>query len=282
MAILGKSFEFNYKSSDDFNLRLVSLDHLDEYPMGLSKEILRGETTLNRNVANHFGTRYESPLSFEFTIAKKDFGTFTRKEIADINAWLTSPKIPTLLHFVDCDEGEEYVDYFGCFLSSTNFNTSGIVMLTYTFECNAPYGWSKERVVTHQSTAVESTFTCNNDSDEYEEFIYPKIKIESTAGTSITIRNRTEYEQFTMTYPANDLPVYIDTRNHRIYQIIGGEEALVNLDNIGWDVSEVSSLGDAVEGIYWLRLVHGQNDLVCTGDFTITLTYRVPRKVGAY
>lgn len=55
MAIFGKYFDFNGKSSKDFGLKIVSFDMLDSIPMGLERTINIGEMNIFRQRPNHFG-----------------------------------------------------------------------------------------------------------------------------------------------------------------------------------------------------------------------------------
>lgn len=281
MALFGKSFTYNNKNSDDFDLVLCTMEPIDEVPMGLQREIIKGNITSNRPVANHYNVKYSDVLAFEITFLKRNKERFNRTDIREINAWLTSPKHPCLLHILDFDDMvDEYVDYFGCFTEVSSSYASGVITLTYIFTCNAPYGWSKE--YTYDYTCKDSTsFICYNSSDELQEFIYPFITVTATAKSSIVITNETEIEDFKLTFPNNDLPLYIDSKNHKIYQIIGSKEVLVTLSDLGWDADTLSSVSDGSKAIYWFRLVPGQNKISVTGNCNISLSYRVPRKVGA-
>ena len=183
MAIFGSSFTYNGKSSDDFGVIICASEQPESIPMGLTREILKGEITSRRPVSNWYNTKYSDVLTFEVTITKPENRAFSREEIRDINAWLTGPRTPTLLFFED--EAFDPINYYGVFTDVTNVYGSGILMLTYTFTADSPYGWS------------------------------------------------------------------------------------TNLDN--------GSLG-----LYWVRLVPGVNKFKITGGCSIKMTFRCPRKVGAY
>lgn len=70
MAIFGKYFDFNGKSSKDFGLKIVSFDMLDSIPMGLERTINIGEMNIFRQRPNHFGATYSSTLQFTVTVVK--------------------------------------------------------------------------------------------------------------------------------------------------------------------------------------------------------------------
>ena len=282
MAIYGKSFVYNDKSSDDFDLFLCTLSPTTDVPMGLDREILKGEVTMNRPVANHYGSRYSDVLVFDVTVAKRTGMPFNRTDIREINAWLTSPKVPTLFHVIECDDFvDEYVDYYGCFTATTNVYTTGLTMLTFTFTCNAPYGWSKKYEFEYTCEGI-TDFICFNSSDELQEYVYPEMLITANADEKITIQNNTDIEDFIFTFPHNGVPLHIDTKNHKIYQIIGTSEVLVSLASLGWSAETLEGVADGTQAIYWFRLLPGENNIRVSGDCTINMSFRVPRKVGAY
>lgn len=91
MAIFGKYFEFNGKSSEDFGLMIASFDLIDSIPMGLERNVNIGEMNYYRLKPNHFGAIYTNPLQFTVTVVKdpdsSERNFFTRSEISKINAW---------------------------------------------------------------------------------------------------------------------------------------------------------------------------------------------------
>lgn len=143
MAIFGSSFTYNGKSSDDFGVIICASEQPESIPMGLTREILKGEITSRRPVSNWYNTKYSDVLTFEVTITKPENRAFSREEVRDINAWLTGPRTPTLLFFED--EAFDPINYYGVFTDVTNVYGSGVLMLTYTFTADSPYGWSNER-----------------------------------------------------------------------------------------------------------------------------------------
>ena len=155
MAIFGKYFDFNGKSSKDFGLKIVSFDMLDSIPMGLERTINIGEMNIFRQRPNHFGATYSSTLQFTVTVVKdpliSDKNFFTRSEIGKINAWLTSPRFPELFHMTDYDnavESDEYVDYFVTIQNVESTFIQEIIGLKFTINCDSPFGYSEEKTLT--------------------------------------------------------------------------------------------------------------------------------------
>ena len=291
MAIFGSSFTYNGKSSDDFGVILCVADQQpDSIAMGLTREALKGEITSRRPVANWYNTKYSDVLSFEVTITKPENRAFSRDEVRDINAWLTGPRTPTLLFFED--EAFDPINYYGVFTDVTNTYGSGILMLTYTFTCDAPYGWSNEREFKYTSGGVLEVV---NDTDEINDFVYPLLEISASPGQEIEIENLSEISSNLLTHKikftipseingtAYKNPLYMNSKFHKIYYKLNSITTLpVNLSNLGFSTDDLINLDNGSLGLYWPRLVPGTNKFNITGDCSIRMIFRSPRKVGAY
>lgn len=312
MAIFGSSFTYNGKSSDDFGVIICASEQPESIPMGLTREILKGEITSKRPVANWYNTKYSDVLSFDVTITKPEDRVFSREEVRDINAWLTGPHTPALLYFED--EAFDPINYYGVFTEVSNIYGNGILMLKYTFTADSPYGWSNEReyaynnlenslisvddkniYVTEGNVIVAlqkgDEFQVVNDTDELSDFTYPLITIYSYTGQEISIENISEISdnllshKITFTIPemvGNDVPLYIDSKYHKIYYIIGDKKILVSLSELGFTNDNLLNIDRGKMGLYWPRLIPGTNRFQITGGCSIKMSFRCPRKVGAY
>lgn len=292
MAIFGQSFTYNGISSDDYGIILCAVTQPDSMPMGLKREVVKGEITSNRPVANWYNAKYSDTLSFEITITKPEDRAFSREEVRDINAWLTGPRTPTLLFFED--EAFDPINYYGIFTDVTDTYGNGIIMLTYTFTADSPYGWSNEREFKCTSSSASSTtkFEIINDTDEFTDFVYPLFEIKSTPGTKITIENTSEISAdlkscvFSFTFPTkldSTLPIYIDSKRHRFYYKNNlGSKIILSLSDLGFTTDQLDNFDSGSLAMYWIRLIPGTNILNVTGKCDIATTFRCPRKVGAY
>lgn len=290
MAIFGSSFTYNGISSDDYGVILCAAEQPDSIPMGLTREILKGEITSSRPVANHYNTKYSDVLTFDITITKPENRAFSREEVREINAWLTAPRTPTLLFFED--EAFDPIYYFGVFTEVDDIYGNGIIMLTYTFTSNAPYGWSDEREFVFDNMSTE--FKVINDTDELNDFVYPLIKVQSTSGVKISLENDSETgtdlitPKFSFTFPTvkgyTFNTFYIDTSYHNIYFYYNGRKHSLTLNDIGITMQQLDDPIKGAVGMYWFRLVPGTNNgtIASTDNCKITFTFRCPRKVGAY
>ncbi len=276
MAVYGKNFEFNGKSSSDFGIMLAGFEEISSIPLGLDREINRGESNVYRPRQNHFGATYASPLEFELSVIKnieedQNDMIFSRNDIRSIAAWLTSPLYPILFHMTDYEFDaylEEPIDYYVTFSSIENVVVNGeIVGLTIKATCDCPFGYSQEF---SKEIPANSGITITNTSDNYDGFIYPIIKINPTDNGQITISNDTEQKSITFKSKGANNAIFIDCQRLEIKDSI---DSLIPLSDLG-----VSNPAD----IYFPRLLHGQNKISVKGNAKVTLTYREYRKVGAY
>ena len=272
MAKYGSKFEFDGKSSEDYGIVLASTGVSNSCEMGLDRTIIRGEMNKYRSQANHLGAKYSDVLSFDFTVIKNPCNKnpndllFTRSEIRNINAWLTGPEIPKILHFYDSDE---YVDYFAI-ISNVTDNAIGdkIYSLTFSVMCDSPFGYSELITKTISSTS-STTSTITNLSDDISNCVYPIITITPNVTGTVTIKNTTDEEQSISISVKKGLEITVNCKLQTFYDSIG----LLDLADIG--------LSDEFD-IYIPRLLCGDNSITITGNCSATFKYRYPKKVGAY
>ena len=247
MGQYGDSFQYNGKSSSDFNLMIAGFEVMD-IPLNLKRTTSASSINRYRHRANMYGIVYDSVLSFTVQLIKNPCKIqvtdsndlkFTRSEIREITDVVASDNA---IHCLEC-----------------------------TFECTTPYALSSEQtVVIEQGEGIVT-----NNSDEYEDYVYPTIIIEPTAteigSYSITITNETDGgKSITLKNMKRNDTVTMDCEKMTIKNRSG---SLISFDDI--DI-------DALDYIYWFRLLHGDNKILVSGDATITFVFRYPVKVGAY
>lgn len=275
MAKYGISFEYDGKSSNDFGVILASIEKNQEFEMGLTRDVIKGGMNKYRNQVNHLGSKYSDVLVFDFTIVKntcnKNPGDllFTRSEVRQINAWLTSPEFPKLLHFNDSDE---YIAYFAIITDVTDGAIGDkVYSLTYTVTCDSPYGYSDliTKTVENSSSTSSTSFVVSNTSDDLVNPVYPMITITPHSTGIISIKSNTDSEKVLTITAKKELDITINTRLQMFYDSVG----LLDFEDIG--------LSDESD-IYIPRLLQGDNNFTVTGDCAVTFSYRCPRKVGAF
>lgn len=247
--------------------------------MGLDREIVTGNTTYVRHEVYGIAGKYSDVLTLTFTFLKdpciydtQEQRKFSREDIREITAWLTSPNIPLLLEFEDYDDTWEPIDFYGNFTSVELYSVGEVYGLTVTFQCNAPWGYSKEKTYFASLTSSDDStiFEIDNDSDDWESYVYPCFKITpNTLEETITIQNITDdLGTFSFTGYTN-LVVNIDSQRLMVWDDAG----VTNYSKLGWTT-------DTMDTIYWPRLIHGENKIKIMGNCDVTMKFRLPRKVG--
>lgn len=269
----GKYFEYNGRSSEEFGVILASFGDKQDLNSGLSRSIIKGNTTRFRKRGNHIGTEYNDALEFSMTIIKNKCYTndlsFSRREIREINAWLTSPTYPILFHMFDDKSNDEDIDYFGLF-SDVEYEAAGdLIGLTLTFTCDSPFGYSP--LVKRTLSKSEQIQTINIESDELEDYVYPYLEIEALDDTDVLIKNHTTGQEVEYMGIKKGKVLCVD--NEKLIVNYKDDPQLLALHILGIrDIGEVS----------WIRFVSGLNKIEYIGDAKIKMSYRQIRKVGAY
>lgn len=272
------SFEYNGIASMDMGIVVTEINKDSRIDFGLTREIMKGDKTKYRTKANHFGTTYSEVIEFDISIAKKEICEcsnqadfrFTSSDIRKINGWLTSPQFPKLLKINNEDYYNEPIEYFALIDEIEAENEGDIFVIKYHVTCDSPFGYTPEITHTLSSTiTMPSELVITNNSDDYEEYVYPRFEIHPTVTGAITIENLTDGHS--MSFNAlKDNDVIWDCQKMQFKDFTG---TLLSFEDMG--VSDV-------DYIYWYRLCHGENRIKLSGGADIKIIYREPRKVGAF
>lgn len=269
-------FYYDGKHGSDFGIEVTNVS---EPSFGIERESIIGEKTKYRPKSHLLGVKYVDNLHFVLTVMKdfclypeQEDAYFTSQEVGRISAWLTSPQTYRPFHFEENDYFlGDFVEYFAIIRNITTSTAEDgyITYLEIEVECDSPYGWSREYVKTATATSDSpATIVIANNSDEWEDYVYPYIEIQSPGG-SITITNLSE-DNRSFTFIAPSGTTIIDTINSKI---VDKDGKMLKLKDLGID---------DVDKILLPRLIHGENKIQVTGNATITIKYRTPRKVGAF
>lgn len=316
MAKTGSSFEFNGTSSDIYGVVLCALDPIDEYEMGLARSPITGGLNRFRTRVNSLGASYDDVLQFDFTIMKnpcnlhsQNDALFTRREVRELNAWLTSPELPKLLKFEDDENDEVY--YFATITEvESGAIGSKLYELTYTVTCDSPFAWSPLYLYQYDPDDPDADengiIKLKNDSDCYEDYIYPIIHIYPNETGNLTIKNITDDNQSLTIAMRRDISITIDCQ----LQTFIDDTGVIDLDDLlvanqveeepqdieqdpvesPWGNPSSGSQETSSSGsidpydefdIYIPRLLYGVNKIQIEGDAIVTFQYRTARKVGA-
>lgn len=263
----------------DNPLALVSLDKgVDEIP-GSEKEVVTGNTSIYKTIANEYGNMYDDPLEFEYSLIKINDDLITPAEQRMIEKWLTSPKLSQYLQLFEllCDKNGAIVEppqpsaiYCGTFIQTEWIPCAeGYMGVNFTFQCDSPYAWRFYENTTYSTG--NDTALIYTETDEPEEYIYPKIEFKAINDGEEQILHDVEFE-FIHLMDENrgfkmktqiDKTIVMDCRACRITDNAGN---LFSYDDLGWqDVGK----------IYWPRLVEGYNAFRVITDRNVTIEMKI-------
>ena len=310
-------FEFNGHTSDEYGLIVTRIEENDTL---VNRSLQLGEKNKYRPKENQFGTLYGDNYSFKMGVMRNpcrnknvvpelkngilkydstytpyldnvilkfsmnytadikngiiipnDSDYLTSNNIRIINAWLTSPQYPRLLKFIGDDYFSEEIEFFATITEVSTEHASLPYELTYTVTCDSQWGYTPLILCkTTSSSTLPREYSIQNNSDCWEDYVYPTIKVSPKSHGIITIKNKTDNDRTMKINALKSDDFYIDCRNLKIYDITN---SIVSFEDLGIE---------NIDDIYWPRLAYGENIFEFTGDATFEISYREPRKVGAF
>ena len=310
-------FEFNGHTSDEYGLIVTRIEENDTL---VNRSLQLGEKNKYRPKENQFGTLYGDNYSFKMGVMRNpcrnknvvpelkngilkydstytpyldngilkftmnytadikngiiipnDSDYLTSNNIRIINAWLTSPQYPRLLKFIGDDYFSEEIEFFSTITEVSTEHASLPYELTYTVTCDSQWGYTPLILCkTTSSSTLPREYSIQNNSDCWEDYVYPTIKVSPKSHGIITIKNKTDNDRTMKINALKSDDFYIDCRNLKIYDITN---SIVSFEDLGIE---------NIDDIYWPRLAYGENIFEFTGDATFEISYREPRKVGAF
>lgn len=212
---------------------------------------------------NYLGYSYSEPLSFEFQVAKIGTNavceTINQDEIRSILKWLKQRTPYKEFCFIPSNPVDDAIYYEAIIESVDEIRIGGSVIgFELRVLTNSPFGFSKEKTVT---IAANGEKTIAVDSDE-REYIYPHIEITAAGAGDVSIDNVSNGSGSAV----NNLSV--------------GE--IVTIDKTSIGVMSSLSTHNAIQDFNkkWFKLSDGKNELKVTGNATVLIKYREPRKAG--
>ena len=284
MSLLtAKSFIFDGKSSDDFNLMIAWIGNsdVDISENGLNLSLQKTNNKLNRKT-NTYGVQSEN-IVLNFSIVKKDCSEITRLQSIQINEWLTSSSTSQPLAFNDNDSYP--LHYYAVCTQIEDIIIGGkLIGKQLKFENNSPFAFS-EKMIKHIEVTNSRQISINNSSNARNNIIYPKVTI-STSSPTIVLENKTDKKSVTIKTDSlssesdGNKHIKIDSYN---MMITDKQNKLIPAYKIGWNEaykSYVTATDDNITNIYWLRFLRGINELLITGSCKMAIEYEFPRKAG--
>lgn len=268
-------------------LILVSFDDgVDEVP-GSSREVIKGNTSIYKNVANEYGNKFSDVLTFDYGLMKASGELITSAEQETIETWLTSPKLSQYLQLFDvaCNQ-DGTIDttnptlvaiYCGTFVETHWMQyEDGYMGIGFTFQCDQPYAWQFFDVA-YEDLAGETSKVISVTTDALEDYVYPKItlvaknNVTPTQPIELGITNVTDNNNSLNLTTLSQMTVNMDCRALRITDNAGN---IISYDDLGW-----ADVGN----IYWMRLSSGNNtinfDIPENVTLNISISYMSPKKI---
>lgn len=201
MAILCNDFTFLGKNMSSFKTKgqpkylFVNFEQDPDVALAMDREMEMGETNRFRTRPNHFYSKWSSTIPLEFDIVKnpcvyggQEDAIFTDSDIREITKWLTSTHLPQWLK-TDKEYNKDGLRYEGYFSNIETFSFDGDVYgLKLSFQCTTPFAYTED-IVNESTISSYGYLTVKNDSDELNDYCYPKIEIHPKGNGDIFICN---------------------------------------------------------------------------------------------
>ena len=218
-------------------------------------------TTANNatNTFNFHYVKYDSPLTFDIIIYNEDGSFIDAQKERSLKKWLLKNKRNWFKSFQpDLADTEFYCIATSASMLDVGAYSGGMMV---SFQCDAPWAWTKLRKKTYSSIgSLNFSIKFNFDFDEY--ILQPQLIIIPTASGTISIANAATGETIS------------------IAGCVSGET--IQLDNLTDQILTTASR-NIVEA--WNRntigFIEGNNSITLTGKFNLELRYRLPVRVGA-
>lgn len=262
MAKECNDFTYANKKLSDFGYTArISFDGSEDLPLGLSREIEKGETNKYRKEANQTGVKYSNDgLQFEIDIMKDPCVHTTQAEMEItrenkrlITRWLSSPHLNSQLECIDDPSSDENLLYFGLFTNIENYIIGGRVYgLKLTFTCSTPYAYTPD-IIHRLSVAGDQTLILLNNDDEMSDYVYPSLSIKANQTGQVFICNLTDsiiLDEGSL-YPTDIGTGEIDILKSKIikYAVSKGYETIYSYNSDGTTVKTICD-NSAIQFIY--------------------------------
>jgi len=262
MSFFGKSFIFDGKSSEEYNLYISSSDGENARLTGAGDIELITQKVFRRNSPYLLGVTPSPVLQFDIEITSPL--EIMADEMGYIMSWIFGQTEYKKLQIVQADM---YDFYYNCFITSPKVIKVGNKTIGFsgTVICDRPYGtmYPKTLTKTYATPTVNDTFVFNNISqNNFYEFPTVAFTLNAT-GTSITITNNTDSSRaFTFTGLTSLETITVNND----LSIITSSLTLNRLSTFNKN---------------WFRLLKGANSLTITGaPSSVSITYSPAVKIG--
>lgn len=267
MDIFGKDMIIGNFKLSDYNLMLATFEINDEYELGMDNETIE-EFISNNPVPIYLGSKFTNKLKPRITIIKNtcsgESQSFTEHDCREVLRQLTGYDGYVTMQIEPYDDMDELL-YFNIRITNVSYKkiAGNVVGVILQAECDSQFAWSKEYNYTYDVSANKQISFFNFSDDLYNYLlptitIVPKTSIENLEIINLSDNNWT-------TVISNIYENEIITMDSKNEILLSSNKERIILNDFNY---------------HFFRLVSGQNHILINSDITITIKFRVPRKVG--
>lgn len=212
----------------------------------------------------YLGHKYGDKLKLQITLVKnpvlKDL-YFHEKDCRWLLRLLTGNKGYQWLKIIAQELDEDL--WYKAKINNVSYRRVGghIVGIILNMECDSCFAWSKEFDI-NISVQANQHFYIYNDTDDLNNYVYPTVSMLSSSAGTLSITNLSDNWITEIKNVRTNEIISIDSQ-HQIISSNLPHDLILNDFNLGW-----------------FRLIPDKNEYVSNKNITISMKYRVPRKVG--
>jgi len=263
MAFNSYEFSFNGESSAMYGLMIYDFGSTNQGNVSFGNQASIVETRTNLRIPPlHFGVNYhQKPLEFKLIFGAE--GPLDRYELENIALWLTGHQ---QYQWLSIDQPDLEWVQFRCLITKLTPLMHGWLPVAFEANvvCDCPYAYGYP---------FENEYTINGETEilfrnnsSVREYIKPSISFRPTSGTTrLSIVNQDD-----------------DKREFLLDGIPASTDA-IEIDNLNGIIQDTNNKSNLYEGfnLNFFRLVHGDNNLIVTGNGTLTISGRLLYNVSA-
>lgn len=257
----------NFRSSD-YGLIIGSFSYNGESEDNIGMNISTIEEFIGHSpVPVYLGQKYTDKLKLQITLIKNpcifyDDMYFNEKDCRTILRILTGLKGYQWLKLITQILDEDL--WYKARISNVSYKRIGghVAGIILDAECDSCFAWSNEYTITVNAKANQPFYIFNN-TDDLNNYVYPMVSILSSSAGNLSVTNKSDNNWISQIKNVKSKEKITIDSKHQIISSSPNHELLLDDFNLGW-----------------FRLVPDKNEYVSNMDMTISMKYRIPRKVG--
>lgn len=257
----------NFRSSD-YGLIIGSFSYNGESEDNIGMNISTIEEFIGYNpVPIYLGQKYTDKLKLQITLIKNpcifhDDLYFNEKDCRTILRILTGIKGYQWMKLITQILDEDL--WYKAQISNVSYKRIGghVAGIILDAVCDSYFAWSKEYNIAVNVKANHPFYIFNN-TDDLNNYVYPIVSILSPSAGNLSVTNKSDYNWISEIKNVKEHEKITIDSQHQIISSSLSQDLLLDNFNLGW-----------------FRLVPDKNEYVSNMDMTISMKYRVPRKVG--